>query len=176
MKRLSTRQLALDAMLAAMCAVLGYLALDFLNLKITFESVPVLLAALLFGPVDGMAVGGIGTLIYQLLRYGVSATTPLWILPYVLCGALVGLYARKSGFSLSRRRLVTVVVAAELMITVLNTGVLYLDSRLYGYYYPGIILGALALRLVLCVGKAVAYGLVLPVLMRPIRRTYDKPV
>ena len=91
---MTTRKLAADAVLAAMCAVLGALSLDFGNLKITFESLPVLLAALAFGPLDGLAVGGIGTLIYQLLRYGVSVTTPLWILPYALCGLLVGLYAK----------------------------------------------------------------------------------
>ena len=174
MRKLTTRQLALDAMLAAMCAVLGYLSLDFGNVKITFESVPILLAALMFGAVDGMAVGGVGTLLYQLLRYGISVTTPLWILPYVLCGALVGLCARKRGFTLSQRQLVWLIVAAELLVTLLNTGVLYADSRIYGYYYPGIILGVLALRLVLCVLKALAYAFVLPQLLRPIRRGFGE--
>ena len=70
-----TRKIALDSMLAAMCAALGYAALDFNNLKITFESLPILLGALLLGPVDGLAIGVVGTLIYQLIRYGVSATT-----------------------------------------------------------------------------------------------------
>ena len=172
MKKMSTRQLATDAMLAAMCAVLGYLSLDLGNVKITFESFPVLMAALLFGPVDGMAVGGVGTLIYQLVRYGVTATTPLWILPYVACGAVVGLYARKKQFAPARGQVLFITVAAELLVTVLNTGVLYLDSRIYGYYFPGIILGVLALRLALCIGKAIVYGLVLPVVLRPIRRSY----
>ena len=67
-----TKQLTLDAMLAAMCAVLGYLSLDFGNLKITFESLPILLGAMLFGPADGFLIGTVGTFIYQLLRYGVS--------------------------------------------------------------------------------------------------------
>ena len=56
-------------MLCAMCAVLGYVALDLGSIKLTFESLPVLLGALLFGPVDGMFIGGIGTLLYQLVRY-----------------------------------------------------------------------------------------------------------
>ena len=105
MSKRSTKQLALDAMLAAMCAVLGYLSLDFGNLKVTFESVPILLGALLFGPADGAAVGLVGTLIYQLLRYGGAVTTPLWIAPYVLCGLLVGLYAKRNGFALDRKRI-----------------------------------------------------------------------
>ena len=57
-------------MLAAMCAVLGAVALDVGNLKITLESVPIIVGALLFGSLDGAAIGFVGTLVYQLLRYG----------------------------------------------------------------------------------------------------------
>lgn len=167
---MKTRQLAIDAMLAAMCAVLGYVALDMNSIKITFESLPVLLAALLFGPVDGMLVGGIGTLIYQLLRYGVSATTLLWILPYVVCGLMVGLGAKAGRFSLKRWQVLALVVVSELVITLLNTGVIYVDSKIYGWYYPALIVGSLALRLVVCVVKAVAFGVILPWLTQAIRR------
>lgn len=170
MDRNSTRHLAFDAMLAAMCAVLGYISLDFINLKITFESVPVLIGALLFGPVDGTAVGFVGTLIYQLLRYGVSATTLLWILPYVLCGALAGLYAKRRGFSLSARQTMFIVVANELLITLLNTAVMYIDSKLYGYYSAAFIFGSLALRFAICVAKALAYSFALPPLLAALRR------
>jgi len=166
----NTRQLAIDAMLAAMCAVLGYLALDIVRLKITFESVPILVGALLFGPADGAAIGLVGTLVYQLLRYGVSATTALWILPYVLCGALVGWYARSRRFALSQTQTLSIVVLAELMVTLLNTGVIYVDSKLYGYYTPALITGSLALRLAICVGKAVAYSFALPPLLLSLRR------
>lgn len=165
-----TRQLTIDAMLAAMCAVLGYLAIDVTSLKITFESVPVLIGALLFGPVDGAMIGLIGTLIYQLLKYGVSATTVLWIAPYVLCGLIVGAFAKLRRFQFSQTQMLVLVVLAELMVTVLNTGVIYVDSKLYGYYYPAIITGNLALRLVICVGKAVAYALVLPPLLKILRK------
>ena len=46
---MKTRKLALNAVLAAMCAALGALALDLNSIKITFESFPILLGALLFG-------------------------------------------------------------------------------------------------------------------------------
>ena len=170
MTNTKTKRLAAGAMLAAMCAVLGYISLDFGNLKFTFESVPVLVAALLFGPADGAAAGLVGTLLYQLARYGVSATTALWIAPYVLCGALVGLYARKRGFSLTQGELLFTVVSNELLITALNTVVLYIDSRIYGYYSPAFIFGSLALRAAICVGKAVAYSFALPPLLRAVRR------
>ena len=170
MQKINTRQLAFDAMLAAMCAVLGYVSLDAGNLKITFESVPVLVGALLFGPMDGAAVGFVGTLIYQLLRYGVSATTLLWILPYVVCGALTGLYAKKRGFLLTQAQTCFVIVSNELLITALNTVVLYIDSKLYGYYSAAFIFGSLALRIVICVVKALAYSFALPPLLHALRK------
>ncbi len=170
MTKSNTKQLALDAMLAAMCAVLGYLSLDLGNLKITFESVPILIAALLFGPADGAAVGLVGTLIYQLLRYGVSVTTPLWIAPYVLCGLLVGLYAKRRGFALDRKQTAFIVISNELLITALNTVALYVDSRIYGYYSAAFIFGSLALRIVICVAKALAYSFALAPLLGALRR------
>lgn len=167
---MKTRQLSVDAMLCAVCAVLGYVALDLGNIKITFESLPVLLGALIFGPVDGMLIGGVGTLIYQLIRYGVTATTPLWIAPYVVCGLLVGAWAQRRDFALSRRQTAVLVVLAELAVTVLNTVALYIDSKLYGYWFPGFILGVLGLRLVICVVKAIVFGLILTNVLETLRR------
>lgn len=160
----------MDAMLAAMCAVLANLALDFTSVKITFESVPVLIAALLFGPADGAAVGFTGTTIYQLLRHGVTVTTPLWILPYVLCGLIAGAYAKRKKFVLPQTRMIGIVAVAELVVTGVNTGALYIDSNLFGYYHPGFITGVLALRLGICVAKAFAYAMLLPVLLPQLRK------
>lgn len=163
---MKTKQLAADAVLAAMCAVLGAVSLDFGNLKISFESLPVLMAALMFGPLDGLAVGGIGTLIYQLLRYGVTATTLLWCLPYALCGVLAGLYARAKGFMLNPRQLAAAVFSACILIFVLNTAVMYVDSIVYGYYSFVYIFGSIVPRVLICLVKAGAFTAVLPSLMR----------
>ena len=163
------KQLAMNAMMAAMCAVLGYMSLDLGNLKVTFESLPILVSALLFGPLDGMVVGGIGTLIYQLLRYGLSVTTTLWMLPYVICGLLAGWYSKKYAFSLSAKQVMMLVIASELMITALNTGVLYVDSKIYGYYSAAFIFGSLLLRIIICIVKAAAFGLVLPGITHAVR-------
>lgn len=169
---MKTRQLTLDAMLCALCAVLGYVALDLGSVKLSFESLPILLGAVLFGPVDGMLVGGMGTLIYQLLRYGVSVTTLLWIAPYIVCGLIAGAWARANDFRLSRAQTLALVITAELSVTLLNIIPIYVDSHIYDYYYPGIILGVLALRLVICVAKAAAFGLILPELAETIRRVF----
>ncbi|MCI8608939.1 MAG: ECF transporter S component [Firmicutes bacterium] len=163
-----TKELAINSMMAAMCAVLGYVALDMGSLKVTFESLPILLSALLFGPASGMVVGGMGTLIYQLLRYGVSATTALWMLPYIVCGLIVGWYAKRHDFTLTNMQIMGIVIINELLITILNTGVIYVDSKIYGYYTAALIVGSLVPRLLICVGKAVAFGLVLPGVIRAV--------
>ena len=165
----NTKQLTINAMMAAMCAVLGYIALDMGNLKVTFESLPILISALMFGPVDGMIVGGMGTLVYQLLKYGVSATTLLWMAPYIICGLIVGLYGKKHDFTLSKGQIMFIVIINELLITALNTGVLYIDSKLYGYYSAAFIFGSLVPRIAICVGKAIVFGLVLPGLTKALK-------
>lgn len=58
----------------------------------------------------------------------------------------------------------------ELLITVLNTGVLYIDSHIYGYYSAAFIFGSLVPRLIICVVKAAAFGLVLPGITGAVRR------
>lgn len=163
------RKLALDAMLGAMCAVLGYLAIDTGNMKITFESFPILLGALLLGPADGFAVGLVGTAAYQLLRYGVSVTTPLWIAPYVMVGWAVGYAAEKRRRSLRPGELAAWVTGAEVFITLFNTLTIYIDSRLFGYYFPGFVTGSLAIRGVVCGGKCVAFSLLLPPILRGVK-------
>lgn len=170
MRKYSILRLSTDAMLCAMCAVLGYLAIDLTTVKITFESLPIFLAAIMFGPVDGLAVGAVGTLIYQLLRYGFSATTLLWMFPYILLGLLIGLFAKYHHFRPERIRTLIVVTIGELLVTALNTGVIYADSKIYGYYYPMIILGSLAFRLITSLAKGILFGIALPPLITAIRR------
>lgn len=169
--RFTTRQMALDAVLAAVCAVLGYFGPDLGNLKITFEGLPVLIAALLFSPLDGAAVGGLGTLLYQLLRYGVTATTPLWILPYVLCGLLVGWIGDRHAPEKTRLRLGLTVLAGEGLVFLLNTLVIYADSKIYGYYSAAYVFGSFFVRLGICAAKAVLYAALLPPLLTGLRRS-----
>ena len=169
-RKFTTLQLTIDAMLCAICAVLGYLAIDLTSVKITFENLPILIAALLFGPVDGIAVGAIGTLIYQLVRYGFTATTFLWILPYIVSGLIVGLYAKKYRFRVPPVKLTVLVIITEFLVTVLNTGVIYVDSKYYGWYYPELITGALAIRIVICFVKAAFFSAILYPLITAIRK------
>jgi len=165
---MKTSQLTINAMLAAVCAVLGYFALDFFSLKITLESFPVLLAALMYGPVSGMAVGGIGTFLYQLLRYGLEASTPLWVAPYLAGGLVAGLYAKRSGFNNSKKEIFRISMITELVIFACNTVSLYLYSKIiFGEFRMSFVLGALLPRLLIALAKGAVFGgITRPVLVR----------
>ena len=154
----TARRLAADAMFAAMVTVLGLVSISTGNLKITVEALPVFLGALLLGPVDGLAVGGVG------------ATTALWIAPYALLGLCVGAVSARHGYACTPRQLALLAVFGELGITVLNTGSLYVDSLIYGYYSPVFVFGTLPLRLAICAGKGIVLALLLPTLLRITRR------
>lgn len=171
---MNAKRMTVISMLAAMCAVLGAISIDLGNLKITLESIPVILGAALFGPIDGALVGFVGTFVYQVIRYGFSVTTLLWMLPYCVCGLIVGFYAKKRSYNLSVKQMIIIVVIAELVITTLNTGVLYIDSKIYGYYSAVYIFGTLVPRYLICVGKAIAEGALLPLLIKPIKENILK--
>lgn len=167
---MSTKKMATDAMLSAVCAVLGYIALDLGTLKITFESIPVIFAALMFGPVDGVLVGGIGTFIYQILRYGFSPTTALWILPYIVAGLAAGMYAKKHEFSNSDRELRMIILFAELIIFIFNTLAIYVDSKVFGYYSVPYVWGKVGIRLLICIIKSVVFGIFTPKILIKLSR------
>lgn len=167
---MKTKQMTLNSVLAAMVAVLAFMAINLGNMKITIESIPVLIAALLFGPWHGAGVAALGTSVYQLLRFGVTATTPLWILPYVVYGLFIGYFAKKKNYTLSKAECIVLVLIGEIVITLINTGALYLDSKIYGYYYPTIIVGMIIPRLLLAVAKGIIYAIAVPPIVDRIRK------
>ena len=169
--RTRTQQLTMDAVLAAMVVVLGFLSIRIGNImKVSLEDFPVIFAALMFGPVDGMVVAAVGIFLYQLLSYGITVTTVLWILPFVVAGGLSGWYAKKSNYNNSSKQILITFIICELIIFALNTGAIYADSKIYGYYYPTIITGMILIRAVTAIGKGVVLGLVSPPVLRALSK------
>lgn len=170
-KRDRTQQLVADAILAAMVVVLGYTSIRIGNImKISLEDFPVMIAALMFGPVDGMIVAGVGIFLYQLLSYGITATTALWILPFVVVGGLAGLYAKRANYYNSKKQMLIIFLICEILICLLNTVAIYADSKIYGYYYPTIITGMIAIRMVTAVGKGIVLGIVSTPLLKALSK------
>lgn len=149
-------------MLSAMCAVLGYVSLDLGNFKFTFESFPILLGALLYGPIDGMIIAVLGTGIYQILKYGLMSTTILWIIPYVIYALIIGLFRNKNWWPL--------IIGAGILLTVLNTGVIYLDSIIWDYYTFAYVFGSFIFRLVTSIIKSIIFTLILKKIWNSIKK------
>ncbi len=156
-------------MLIAVYFVFSLFAIDVWGIKITIESLPVLVAAALFGPVDGLIVGLLGSFMNQMLKWGFTATTLLWILPAGMRGLLVGLYARGKDFRMTRLQTVMIVVVSALAVTTLNTIVWYIDSIVYNYPYVFFV-STTVLRYIAGVVTAIILSLILPPLLSVIRK------
>ena len=169
-KHLVARQIAFDAVLAAMYFALSFISIKLGNWKISVSGLPVLLGALLFGPLDGFLIGVTGAFLEQLISYGITVTTVLWILPIGCRGLVTGLYAKSRKFELSRRQTVFITVLGALLMTALNTAVMYADSKIFHYYSAAYVFGALAGRIVTGVITAVVFACILPLLTAAIRK------
>lgn len=151
-----TKRMATNAMLAALYFALSMLAVPVGGLKLTFEHLPVIVAALMFGPVDALIVGALGELANQMLTYGFTVTTLLWMTPAMFRGLSMGLCAKLlSGYvglnAVIEKKLPiafwVICVISGLICSLLNTFTLYVDSKMFGYYSYAMVFGVLWVRL-----------------------------
>ena len=170
-KRMTTQQITINAMLAAVCAVLGYLEINTMNLKLSFESFPVLLAGLMFGPLNGALVGGIGTLLGQMLKFGLEASTPLWVIPYIIEGWAVGMFAKSRNYNNSVKEVRIIAVLSELLVFVLNRISLFFYSKLlFGAFSIAFVTGTALPRLAIAIAKGVFYAAITHSILKKLSR------
>ena len=166
--------LCLSAMMAALYSVLDFfsdaVSLPLGNFKISINGLPILIIAVLGGPVWGAATGFVGAFISQ-LRWGLEAMTILWVLPEVARGLIMGLIFIALKRSLKPWNLGIGVVLSSVAVTVLNTVALIANYFVYGgkngvkaiiFEAPG--------RLLLGVITAVILTLVLPLIIPPLKK------
>lgn len=172
----NVRRMCYAALLAAMYVPLSlYVAVQVGNVRISFGSLPVVAAALLFGPLDAAVVALVGEFFKQVLTYGVTYTTVLYLVPPALRGVVIGaavLLVRKRGGRLEERRAAcyAVCVLAAICTTVGNTLINWLDSVIFGYYTPALIFGDLVWRLIVGMINAVVMASLAIPLVKVLRR------
>lgn len=144
----------------AISFVLGYFEFEPFGLKITLDALPIIIVALLFNPVDALYSGIISELLVQVIKYGFSPTTPLWILPLGIRGLIVGLFNYKNNMIENRRFIILIVslITSSIIVTILNTCILFIDSKLFGYYTEVLIFGNLFIRLIIGIIISIIYG------------------
>lgn len=169
---LTTRKLTVIALLIAVYVVLSIVGtLNLWWIRISVDSLPIILGALLYGPAGGLLVGLLGSFMNQLLTYGLTATTALWVIPAAVRGALIGAYAKKHGYELSRAQVIGVLVATAVIVTALNTGVMYLDSVINGYYSYAYVFGGVVIRVISGAATAVVMAFVAPPVIELLQRS-----
>ena len=167
---MNAKRLTTNAGLIALYVVLSFVSLNFGFLKLSFALLPVFLSALCFGAVDAVAVGAVASFIQQMLTYGFTATTVLWMLPPIVLGALVGLYARSKQFDMTIRQHAFIIAIGCLTVTTINTVVMLIDGWVYGYPVA-FTFSVVSLRYVSSIAMAVIYTIVVPRVVTLIRRS-----
>lgn len=172
-KSFSIRRIAMDGVLIALFYALSLLAIELPGVRLSFASLPIVIGAMAFGPLDGFLIGFLGEFLSQMLKYGFTATTVLWLLPAALRGLTIGLGARlfrKSmgipDFGRSPAVYFIVCLVAALVTSAVNTLVYYIDSKLFGYYSYALIFGAALTRLLTnLLNSSIAAAVAIPVLL-----------
>lgn len=168
--KMNAKRLTTNAVLIALYVVLSFVSLNFGFLKLSFALLPVFLSALCFGAADAVIVGALASFIQQMLTYGFTATTVLWMLPPIVLGALAGLYAQRRQFALSMKQSALIIAVGCLIVTTINTIVMLIDGWVYGYPVA-FTFSVVSLRYVSSIAMAVIYTIVVPRVVKLIRRS-----
>ena len=148
----SVQRIAIDAVLVAMFFGLSLLSVEIGGIKLTFASLPTMICAMLFGPIDGF----LGAFLEQMLKYGFTATTLLWVLPPAIRGLFIGVCALllKNHMSvdaiLQNKRpylYFVICVISGIIVSSLNTLVFYADAKIFHYYEYHMIFGVFWIRI-----------------------------
>jgi len=151
----TAQRIAINAVMIALFVGLSFFSPIIAGVKVTIEDLPVVMSAIIFGPVDAIIVGFLGEFINQMMTYGFTPTTLLWILPAVSRGLFLGLCvgAMKRRYSLDEllktKRVLWVYVFAMIsgiLASICNTFAYYVDSTMYGYYNYALVFGVFWIR------------------------------
>ena len=162
-----------------------YVGLDFIavsvsapfggNLKISLSGLPVIITAIFGGPLWGAATGFVGAFIGQMLTYGFSATTLLWVLPAVIRGLSMGLLFIAFKRNIKPSFLILETCISSLLVTLFNTGAMLIEQKLYGYYSSYLsIFVAVPTRIIAGLITAIIFSLMLPTIITTLNQQFFK--
>lgn len=167
-------RIAIDAVLVALYFGLSWLSVEIGGIKLTFAGLPAMICAMIYGPIDGFLVGFLGAFCEQMLKYGFTPTTLLWVLGPAVRGLVVGCAKLIFKQAMATENLLknhrpyvffAVSIFAGLLVSTLNTLAFYVDAKMFHYYTYELIFGVLWLRLLSGILSSVLMSMVtLPVL------------
>lgn len=101
--------------------------------KITFDSIPLIFISIVSGPIDGVLVAACGCVINDAITGYLNFMTPVWMIPAVARAAIVGVVFLKKDILKHKTLWIITVIASALLVTGINTGVMFLDGYVWGY-------------------------------------------
>ncbi len=168
-------KICLAAVFSALYFVLEFLSLRLTaNIKITFSGLPIMLSSFILGPLWGGISGGLGSFISQMVSYGFSATTVLWILPAILRGVSAGLIYKAFKKQPKILPIGVAAFASSIIVTAANTLAIYVDSKIYGYYTFVYVFGDTLWRFISSLATAAVYTVVSVILMKALKSEIKK--
>ena len=163
-------KMTLLALNLALFIVLNYASFNLQFVKFSAKGLPVIFVAVIFGPIEGMLLGGVGEFLCQLVSpYGLTPTTALWILPWIVQGLIVGLLFKQKDVKEHPVLWIITVIICCLAVTGLNTLVMWIDGLIM-QYNPNLTKINILIRFGGSIASAILYMLVVPVLFEPLIR------
>ena len=132
-KRKPVLRVTVDAMCLALYIVLSSFCPETLFFKLTFDSIPLLFASIVAGPVDGILVAACGCVVNDAITGYLSITTPLWMIPAISRALIIGFIFLKKDILKHKKLWIFSVILTGLLVTAINTGVMFLDGYIWEY-------------------------------------------
>lgn len=176
----SARRIALDAIMVALYVGLSFFSPIIAGVKVTIEGLPVVMSAIIFGPADAILVGFLGEFINQMMTFGFTPTTLLWIAPAVLRGLFIGICMnamkkRLTTEEIFKTKWVILVYAicavSGIIASIVNTFAYYVDSTMYGYYVYELVFGVFWIRVLVGIAASTIMAVVSAPIALALKRT-----
>ena len=172
-KTFTIQQICVCAVMIALHIVLELLAIRIGNdYKITFAGLPFVVIAVFYGPLAGFATGLVGTFLSQLLTFGITVTTPLWILPGAVHGLTMGLLHLAFKRKMQLKPIGICIFISGFITTLFNLAATYFDSRIFHYYWDGYLLSLIPIRLLNWGITSVIYCAVIMLILKAVGKIY----
>ena len=176
-KRLAAIDISLCAVSIALHIILEmFLTIRIGNdLKISLAALPFLVIALMCGPLEGLISGLVGTFLSQLLTFGITITTPFWVLPYAIQALVAGLIFLAFKKKVTVKNIGISVFLGGLAGVIITWIASYLDGVVFFQYMTLEALVALIpMRLLIWLGLSIAYTGICYAVTRALRKQFAK--
>lgn len=151
-----------------------YLSFDVGQIRISVDQLPILLLAILFGPIEAAVAALLGGFFYQVELYGLQWMLVPWLISNALRGVIVGYGCRYLAVRNDDKpwkkpvQFVALLCFAAIVTTIVNTALIWIEVR--NIFTQELVFDSFYTRLFLSTVIAVIIGLVLP----PVSHAIDK--